>query len=166
MPRIVCPNCSARYEIAAEVLGAAGRKVRCVRCGHVWQARAEGGAEAGGGAEPAPWPEPPGPRVRDPGEEPPTEAVRTGPPPDIPPPAAALGPAFADRAALQATDAERGAAAPTAVEARGSGTLLLAWVLSLAVLGAAGWGAIAYRSAVIEAWPASTHLYALFGLDG
>ncbi len=161
MPRIVCPNCAARYEVSAEVLGPAGKKVRCVRCGHVWLARAEGEA-------PPPWPEPPGPRVRDSGEEPTAgargEAVAEAVP-ELAPSAAAPVPGVADRARPQAEPLARGDEA-AAAEPRGSATLLLAWVLSLAVLGGAVWGAIAYRSAVIEAWPASSRLYALFGLDG
>lgn len=160
MPRIVCPNCSARYEVSAEILGAAGRKVRCVRCGHVWLARMDAGGEAGGGTEPAPWPEPPGPRVREPGEEPSAEAMRPGPPSDIP------SITSADRADRQAPASDRAVAAPRAGEAGGSGALLVAWAASLGLVGAAAWAAIAYRTAVIEVWPASTRLYALFGLDG
>ncbi|MDW8442929.1 MAG: hypothetical protein RML45_00365 [Acetobacteraceae bacterium] len=57
-------------------------------------------------------------------------------------------------------------AAPPSDARRGSGALLAAWAVSVAVLAAAAWGAIAYRSAVIAAWPASARLYALFGLDG
>ena len=34
---IVCPNCQTRYETAA-VIPPEGRKVRCSKCGHVWQA--------------------------------------------------------------------------------------------------------------------------------
>ena len=37
MTLIICPACETRYEIAA-VLPAEGRKVRCSKCGHVWQA--------------------------------------------------------------------------------------------------------------------------------
>jgi predicted Zn finger-like uncharacterized protein len=37
MTLIICPACDTRYEIAA-VLPAEGRKVRCSKCGHVWQA--------------------------------------------------------------------------------------------------------------------------------
>lgn len=34
---IVCPNCQTRYETAA-LIPPEGRKVRCSKCGHVWQA--------------------------------------------------------------------------------------------------------------------------------
>jgi predicted Zn finger-like uncharacterized protein len=36
---IICPACGTRYEIAA-VIPPEGRKVRCSKCGHVWQAMA------------------------------------------------------------------------------------------------------------------------------
>ncbi|WP_202614820.1 zinc-ribbon domain-containing protein, partial [Elioraea sp. Yellowstone] len=66
MPRIACPSCGARYDVAAGMIGPAGKSVRCARCGHVWLARAEGEAPA---ERPAQWPEPPPPRVRDVTEE-------------------------------------------------------------------------------------------------
>ncbi|WP_408870539.1 zinc-ribbon domain-containing protein, partial [Elioraea sp.] len=56
MPRIACPSCGARYDVAAGMIGPAGKSVRCARCGHVWLARAEGEAPA---EPPAQWPEPP-----------------------------------------------------------------------------------------------------------
>ena len=37
MTLIICPACDTRYEIAA-VLPSEGRKVRCSKCGHIWQA--------------------------------------------------------------------------------------------------------------------------------
>jgi len=37
MAVIVCPNCQTRYETAATI-PPEGRKVRCSKCGHVWQA--------------------------------------------------------------------------------------------------------------------------------
>src|SRR5450755_3976789 len=37
MTLIICPACDTRYEIAA-VLPPEGRKVRCSKCGHIWQA--------------------------------------------------------------------------------------------------------------------------------
>ena len=40
----------------------------------------------------------------------------------------------------------------------------LAWLVSLAVLGAAGWSAIQWRDAIIQAWPASQRLYQWIGL--
>lgn len=166
MPRITCPNCAARYEIAAEVLGPAGKKVRCVRCGHVWLATSEGEARASGLSDAPPWPEPRQVRVREPEEESAAEPVRAAAitaaaaaPPPPPTPAA--------RPAGGAIEAEPAGLARAATAAdRGTTALLAAWAVSLAVLAAAAWGAMAYRAEVIDAWPASQRLYALFGLDG
>jgi predicted Zn finger-like uncharacterized protein len=35
---IACPNCAASYQIDADALPEAGRKVRCVNCGTIWRA--------------------------------------------------------------------------------------------------------------------------------
>lgn len=35
---IVCPNCNARYELAADAIGDAGRKVQCASCHTSWRA--------------------------------------------------------------------------------------------------------------------------------
>lgn len=39
---LACPNCSARYHVEVEALGALGRRVRCNKCGHVWHAEPPG----------------------------------------------------------------------------------------------------------------------------
>lgn len=33
---VSCPSCTTRFTVDPSVLGAHGRRVRCVRCGHVW----------------------------------------------------------------------------------------------------------------------------------
>jgi len=33
---LTCPNCATRYQADLALLGDAGRKVRCAKCGHVW----------------------------------------------------------------------------------------------------------------------------------
>jgi predicted Zn finger-like uncharacterized protein len=81
---IICPACQTRYEIAA-VLPPEGRKVRCSKCSHVWQATS---------VLPEPAPMVPAPAV--------AEAPLPPMPPYIPPPAppadgrvaAAVNPAF------------------------------------------------------------------------
>jgi len=35
---LICPACSASYQIDAAVLGPQGRKVRCAKCGNTWHA--------------------------------------------------------------------------------------------------------------------------------
>lgn len=38
---IKCPNCQTQYEVAAQAIGSAGRKVQCANCQQSWQAKAE-----------------------------------------------------------------------------------------------------------------------------
>jgi hypothetical protein len=40
---------------------------------------------------------------------------------------------------------------------------IIAWVLSLALLGALGWAGLHFRAAVVRLWPASQRLYAVLG---
>jgi predicted Zn finger-like uncharacterized protein len=39
--KIVCPNCTTSYEVAAASIGEAGRSVRCVHCRSIWFVSAE-----------------------------------------------------------------------------------------------------------------------------
>lgn len=34
--RMICPNCGAQYEVADDLIPAAGRDVQCSNCGHTW----------------------------------------------------------------------------------------------------------------------------------
>jgi predicted Zn finger-like uncharacterized protein len=161
MPRIACPSCGARYDVAAGVIGPGGKNVRCARCGEVWLARPEG-EEA---ERPAQWPEPPPPRVRDPGEEPrPRPEARPGSYTEsrtesaLPP----MRPAPPPRTAPAWTEPEP---APVPVRKRRAGAgALVAWAATLVLLAGAGYGAVTYPQAVIEAWPASARLYAMLGM--
>lgn len=147
MPRIVCPSCGARYDVAAGVIGAAGKNVRCARCGHVWLARPE---PAEGETLLPRWPEPPPPKVRDVADdEPPLPPRRREAAPAAPP------------ITMPAED-EPEAPSPRA-RRRGAGATI-AWVVTLALLAGAGYGAVRYPHAVIDAWPASARLYAMLGL--
>jgi len=47
---------------------------------------------------------------------------------------------------------------------RPAAPVALAWLLSLAVLGAAGWAGYRYRAEIVEAWPPAARLYAAIGL--
>ena len=57
--------------------------------------------------------------------------------------------------------------APEPVPATGRGGLIvagLAWLASLALLGAGGWAMVAWRAEVMAAWGASRRLYQWLGL--
>lgn len=145
MPRIACPSCGARYDVAAGVIGAAGKNVRCARCGTVWLARPE---PAEGEALLPQWPEPPPPKVRDLDDEPPPPPRRREAPPAPPPVVAPVedGPEMRPRAG------------------RGGAGATIAWVVTLVLIAGAGYGAVRYPHAVIDAWPASARLYSMLGL--
>lgn len=72
MTVIICPACGTRYEIAAAI-PPEGRRVRCSKCSHVWQATA-----VIEGAQPPPMPVP----------RPPATEARPAPPPPRPAPMA------------------------------------------------------------------------------
>ena len=57
---IICPSCGTRYEIAA-VIPPEGRKVRCSKCSHIWQARPIPPMPVAPVAAPPPREEPPPP---------------------------------------------------------------------------------------------------------
>jgi predicted Zn finger-like uncharacterized protein len=167
---IECPRCAARYEVAEGLIGPAGKSVRCAKCGNVWLARAVTAAEGA----PVQWPEPP---------------QRAAAAPDLPPsgpptagPSAAEPPEDPALAELREAQAARGGdgggsgkgfarfpappEAPPQAPPRTAGAAVLGWVATLAVLGAALWGAYAYREAVMEAWPPSQRVYLALGLRG
>lgn len=43
---ITCPNCSARFNVKAELLGDQGRTVKCAKCSHKWFAAPGAGGES------------------------------------------------------------------------------------------------------------------------
>ena len=63
---IRCSACTARYLVDPAAFGAAGRRVRCVRCGHVWDQSPPKTrrARADWGGTPLDVPERPGPPLR------------------------------------------------------------------------------------------------------
>jgi predicted Zn finger-like uncharacterized protein len=91
---IICPACGTRYETKA-VFPPEGRKVRCSKCAHVWQAHPV--------AAPAPAMKPPPPPQ-------PSVAPRAAPPPSPPPPSAQ--PAAPVNAAMRGFAGIPGAPAP------------------------------------------------------
>ncbi len=101
MTVIICPACGTRYEIAA-VIPPEGRRVRCSKCAHVWQAQAV--VEAPKAAPGAPGAAPK-PRAAEPRAPAPRPAAPPRPAPGVP-------------AAKAAPPPPRPAAAPTAPPAK------------------------------------------------
>lgn len=146
--RIVCPSCSAAYDVPDSLVTAA-RIVRCARCGGEWT------PVQAGAAEPEPAPPPMGdPQPPVPGEPAVTAALRVpaadnSPATEAPPPRLSA----MDRLALHA------AWPPSRLQLR------MAWAASLALLAFLGWAAYAWRAQIVEAWPPSARMYAAFGMQ-
>src|SRR4051812_5045 len=137
---LTCPSCDTRYSVDGAKFPAAGRTVRCAKCGHSWHQAGEGEAVA----EPAPEiPAEAAPTL------PPTEAVASDPFPVNPSPTRAFAPA--------AVASERAPLAPKlAVVAGWAG--LIAVVLLIAV------SAVRYRQDIAVIWPQSAGVYSSLGL--
>jgi predicted Zn finger-like uncharacterized protein len=150
--QIICPSCAAVYSVPDEKL--AGRAVKCARCSTTWtpdpppiQAMAAPVVE-------------PLPQRRAPAMLPAPEPKPEPKPEPPPPPPVTAGPA--GRAEPEwpfITSIQQ----PTRPDPRPKG-LMVAWVASIALLGAVVVGAYARRDAVMEAWPPSQRVYAAFGL--
>ncbi|HTC07239.1 MAG TPA: zinc-ribbon domain-containing protein [Acetobacteraceae bacterium] len=134
--RIVCPACTAAYEVPTALLKP-GVLVRCARCTKEWVPSAE--AEEN----------PPAPQ----------EAAASEPAP-----AAMWQPVVqTERAPIERASVPRIPGAPPTARA---GALRLVWVASFVVLGALLWSAYSQRVAIMQAWPPSTRVYAALGLIG
>src|SRR5665811_2253352 len=83
---IICPACETRYQIKA-AFPPEGRKVRCAKCSHVWQAQPAGAEAQAAAPQPAVAPNAPAPPPR-----PPAQAAPPRPPEPAPPPPQAAPP--------------------------------------------------------------------------
>ncbi|HEY4113182.1 MAG TPA: zinc-ribbon domain-containing protein, partial [Rhizomicrobium sp.] len=151
---LTCPQCATRYQVDGTQFPAEGRKVRCAKCGHLWQQEPPQATATPAIDLPAPEP-----AIAAPAAAPPAEArAPVGP-------AEALGP-------------ERAAYVPPAVTApviadepelpkahRAENVALVAGWIGLAVIVvAAGWSAVHFRQAIASAWPQSASLYSAVGM--
>lgn len=156
--RISCPNCEAAYDVPETALASGPRRLRCAKCGHQFQAALPGTAPSR--AEPPPVPvatvEPAQPAVSIPNPPPPrlAEKLATEKPPR-PEPAPTLPPMPHNRAQGRLRDA------PSSPPDRFA---LAGWLLTIAVLGVAGYAAYAFRVEIVTAWPPALRVYALLGL--
>jgi predicted Zn finger-like uncharacterized protein len=146
--RIVCPSCSAAYDVP-DSLVTAGRIVRCASCSGQWMPVQADAPEL----EPAPPPTvDPSPLTAEPAAPTAPQAVPTDSPPVVaeatPRPSSAM-----DRLALQSQ--------------RPSSRLQLrlAWLASLALLAFLGWAAYAWRAEIAAVWPPGGRIYAVFGMS-
>ena len=135
--RIVCPNCSATYEVPDRLAGS-GKRLRCARCVHEWVPEVLA-------APPAPEPPPPPPAL---------PAPPPAPPPPFPVPAPAPPPALhAEPKPKVSAPAPRGGR-PVAI-ALAASTLLLVALLAAGVV---------WRGWLLQVFPPSRLLFQALGL--
>lgn len=138
---LTCPSCDTRYSVDGAKFPAAGRTVRCAKCGHSWHQPGEGEAvpeaapETPAEAAPAPVP---------------AEAPASDPFPVNPSPTRAFAPAAV------ASEPRSPMGLKLAVVAGWAG--LIAVVLLIAV------SAVRYRQDIAVIWPQSAGVYSSLGL--
>lgn len=144
---LTCPQCATRYQTDAARFPAAGRNVRCAKCGHVWH-------------QLGPAPEP----------DPEAEVIVQETPPEPPapqePPSIAAQPrvaAFAPTPAIAREPEE----APAPVRSGGwlgRAAIAVGWVVLVGLIVTIGWAAVSFRDAVATWLPQTASVYAAAGL--
>lgn len=134
---LVCPACATEYTVADSVIGPAGRRVRCHRCGHRWQQAGEATAS------------PPAPPI-------PTQAPMAAP--------AGAGQLIEARAIATepAATPRRGSRLVAPPPRRPAVGLWIAWAVLLAIVMGTAAGLILLRETVIAVFPPAERLYAFF----
>jgi len=135
---IACPSCSTRFAVNAAAFPAAGRKVKCARCAHVWHALPEAETEAAPARAAAP------------------------PAADVPPPPAVARPQTprAPQGDVPAEMIWAGSDLPRRKPAS------VAWAgIAAAALTVTAFGLIQFRQSVVGAVPALASAYRAVGLD-
>ncbi|MGO9997379.1 MAG: zinc-ribbon domain-containing protein [Acetobacteraceae bacterium] len=154
--RIVCPSCSATYDVP-DSLVTAGRVVRCARCDGEWTP-----VEASA-VPPEKVSAPPADDVA----AMPAEEVAPEPPPAdpaLPVPDAPAPETPANRTAATRPQSAMDRLVAQSTRPQSSTHLRLAWVASLVLLVLAAGAAYTWRAQIIAAWPPSAHAYAAVGL--
>lgn len=159
--RIDCPTCKAAYDVPLERL-AAGRVVKCARCATTWTPpRPEVPpleASAVEATDPTPDPEAAPAGAAEPAR--PDVPAPTVPPPPAPSPTAPPPPAPLPEVAKFES------LAPPVPSRRSRAPLVVAWLLTVAVLAGLGWAAVDRRAAIMKVWPPSIRAYVAIGLAG
>lgn len=145
---LTCPQCATRYQADATKFPAAGRNVRCAKCGHVWH-------------QIGPTPEP----------DLDTEIVSPEPSPPEPPEPIAAPPraaAFAPAVTIQRDAEEDEASPPAAPRAAGPwlgrAAIAAGWVALIGLILVIGWAAVSFRDNIATWLPQTSSVYAAAGL--
>lgn len=141
---LTCPSCDTRYSVDGAKFPAAGRTVRCAKCGHSWHQAAEAPPEPEAVPEPAPAPEPQ--------------------PVDIP----AMPDPVLDAYPVNPSSTRAYAPAPVAPAPRPPLAPRLAvaagWAGLIAVVLLIAWSAVRYRQDIAVIWPQSAGVYSSLGM--
>jgi predicted Zn finger-like uncharacterized protein len=147
---LTCPSCSTRYTVDAAKFPAAGRTVRCAKCGNSWH-------------QPGPEPEPePVPDIFAAEASPVAPApAASAPATPAPEPEEIFAPATGTRAyappAQLPPERQRGQGLQTLAVAAG-------WIGLIAVVLLIGYSAVRYRQDIATIWPQSAGVYSGLGL--
>jgi predicted Zn finger-like uncharacterized protein len=156
---LTCPECATRYEIDSAKFPAAGRKVRCKKCSHVWfQPGEEGEVEA---VLPAAEPLYAAPAPVDAEEPAPTYTAEPEPEDDVPPVrsyrgAVSEGEVIAPARVVKKTRKHDGWPQTLAQ--------VFGWVALIGAILIIGWATMSYRQQIANTWPKSASLFARVGL--
>jgi len=152
---LTCPQCATRYQADAAKFPAAGRSVRCAKCGNVWH-------QIG----PEPQPDPDAEIfVQEP--EPAVEHRRAPEPEPAYAPAIAASPRVAAFAPSVASSVEVDAPPASPPSRSGAGRAVAVgagWVLLVALVLVIGWAAVSFRDNVATWVPQTSNFYAAAGL--
>lgn len=135
--RIVCPSCTAAYEVPEARL-LPGQPVRCARCGTNWAPL----------AGPQPTARPAAPQPSDAGPLPLPQAPSTA----------------SDTQPFLAPNPFAGTLERPGARFASGPAVLAGWVVSIAAVVGLCWAAVTWRYDIMHAWPPSERLYSTLGL--
>ncbi len=155
---LTCPACSTRYTVDEAKFPAAGRTVRCAKCGHSWH-------QAGPEPEPAPEPEFAPAPVPEPEPDVTPAAAEAIPAPVVAEPEPPLEEPFGGPSA-----GTRAYAPPAQMPERfreqklQTAAVVAGWVGLVAVVLLIGYSAVRYRQDIAAIWPQSAGVYSGLGM--
>jgi predicted Zn finger-like uncharacterized protein len=150
---LTCPECATRYDTETAKFPAAGRKVRCAKCGHVWH-------QVGPQLEPDP--ELFGVVAHEAEQQPePVPAIRAE---SVPPRRSAFAPEPGPGPGPEHSTAEKTKAAKTWESQWTRAGAMFGWVGLAGVILVICWSAVSYRQQIATVWPQSASLFARLGM--
>ena len=165
---LTCPNCDAKFNVKAELLGPAGRTVKCTKCGHRWHAEGEAPTSTIEPSTIQPLPGIPPPPAPEPFVAKPREAA-LGRVPPAPPPDDRIAPTDAQDRTRPPQDFLD--APPIPPESRferlpppNESSTLKYWILLFVLIAGVVAGAILLRKDIVAFYPPANKLFMTLGL--